>query len=113
MAIPHARSGDVIDVRPLRGELAQAVTRTLVKTDGLEVMRFVVPAGKEWPRHQVAGPVTVQCLEGRVAFTAGGTTRELTAGQMLYLAGGELHSLRGVEDASVLVTLVLHPERAH
>jgi len=111
MAIPHAKSGEVIDLRPLGEALAHAVTNTLVKTDRLEIIRFVVPAGKEWHGHQVTGEITVQCLEGRVAFTAGGTTRELAAGQMLYLAGNELHSLRGIEDASILVTILLHQQR--
>jgi quercetin dioxygenase-like cupin family protein len=75
-----------------------------VKTDRLEIM----PAGNEIPPHQVGGEITVQCLEGHVVFTAACTTRELAAGQMLYLAGNEPHSLRGVEDASVLVTILLH-----
>ena len=83
-----------------------------MKTDRLEVIRLVVPAGKDIPPHQVAGEITVQCLEGRVAFTAGGATRELAGGQMLYLAGNEPHSLRGIEDApSVLVTILLHHKR--
>jgi hypothetical protein len=30
---------------------------------------------------------------------------------MLYLAGNEPHSLRGIEDASVLVTILLHQQR--
>jgi quercetin dioxygenase-like cupin family protein len=111
MAIPHAKSGEVIDLRPMGEALAHAVTSTLVKTDRLEIIRYVVPAGKEWHGHQVAGEITVQCLEGRVAFTAGGTTRELAAGQMVYLAGNEPHSLRGIEDASVLVTILLHQQR--
>ena len=111
MAIPHAKSGEVIDLRPLGEALAHAVTSTLVKTDTLEVIRLVIPAGKDIPRHQVAGEITVQCLEGRVAFTAGGATRELAAGQMLYLAGNEPHSLRGIEDAFVLVTIPLHQQR--
>ena len=111
MAIPHAKSGEVIDLRSLGEALANAVTNTLVKTDRLEVIRLVVPAGKDIPPHQVAGEITVQCLEGRVTFTAGGATRELAAGQMLYLAGNEPHSLRGIEDASVLVTILLHQQR--
>jgi len=82
-----------------------------VKTDRLEVIRLVVPAAKDIPPHQVAGAITVQCLEGRVAFTAGGATSELADGQMLYFAGNEPHSLRGIEDASVLVTILLHPQR--
>ena len=111
MAIPHAKSGEVIDLRPVGEAPAPARTITLVKTDRLEVIRLAVPAGKELPHHQVAGEITVQCLEGRVAFTAGTTSRELRAGQMLYLAGNEPHSLRGIEDASVLLTILLHQQR--
>jgi quercetin dioxygenase-like cupin family protein len=107
MAIPHATSGEVIDVRPLGAAMAQTKTSTLVKSAAIEVIRLVIPAGKDIPAHQVAGEITVQCLEGRVAFTAGGTTRELSAGQMLHLAGSDSHSLHGVEDASVLVTILL------
>ena len=88
-----------------------AIPHAKVKTDRLEVIRLVVSAGKDIPPHQVAGEITVQCLEGRVAFTAGGTTRELAAGQMHYLAGNEPHSLRGIDDASVLVTFLLHQQR--
>jgi quercetin dioxygenase-like cupin family protein len=107
MAIPHAAPGEVVSVRPLASALSNAKTSTLVKTDTLEVIRLVVPAGKEVPAHRVAGEITVQCLEGRVAFTAGDATRELAAGDLLYLSGGESHSLRGIEDASVLVTILL------
>lgn len=107
MAIPHAAPGDVIDVRPLGSALRQAITTTLVKTSRLEVIRLIVPAGKEFPPHKVAGEITVQCLEGRVAFTALDQTRELHAGQMCYLSGGEEHSVKGLEDSSVLVTILL------
>lgn len=111
MAIPHATSGEVIDIRPLGEALTRAITTTLVKTDNLEVIRLVVPAGKDLPPHRVAGEITVQCLEGRVGFTVGSTTRELAAGQMLYLVGNETHSLRGIEDASVLLTILLQQQR--
>jgi quercetin dioxygenase-like cupin family protein len=84
MAIPHAAPGEVVSVRPLASALSNAKTSTLVKTDTLEVIRLVVPAGKEVPAHRVAGEITVQCLEGRVAFTAGDATRELAAGDLLY-----------------------------
>ena len=69
MAIPHAKSGEVIDIRPLGSALAQARTTTLVKTKTLEIIRLVIPSGKEIPEHQAHGEITVQCLEGRVAFT--------------------------------------------
>lgn len=111
MAIPHAKPGEVIDLR-LPGEaLANSFTTTLVKTDRLEVIRLNIAAGKDIPVHQVPGEITVQCLEGRVSFEASGTAREMAAGQMLYLAGNEPHSLRGLENASVLVTILLHHKR--
>ncbi len=107
MAIPHAKPGEVFDVRPLGPVLPAARTTTLVKTNTLEVIRLILPAGKTIPAHQVQGEITVQCLEGRIAFTAGDTTLALEAGQMLYLSGNEPHALRGIDNASVLVTVLL------
>jgi quercetin dioxygenase-like cupin family protein len=107
MAIPHAKSGEVIDIRPLGPALAQTKTTTLLKTKTLEVIRLVIPSGKYIPEHRAHGEITVQCLEGRVAFATGSTNRELAAGQLLYLSGEEPHSLHGLEDASVLVTILL------
>jgi quercetin dioxygenase-like cupin family protein len=107
MAVAHAKPGEPISVRPLGAALRGEKTKTLVKTDSLEVIRLVVPAGKEIPTHQVAGEITVQCLEGRVSFTAGDNTRDLGAGDLLFLSGNAPHALRGIEDASVLVTILL------
>lgn len=107
MAIPHAAPGQVVDVRPLGAALGEAVTSTLLKTARLEVIRLVLPAGKEIAKHQVPGEITVQCLEGSVEFTSQGRPQHLDAGQMLFLSGGEEHSLKGLTDASVLVTILL------
>lgn len=107
MAIPHATSGQTIDIRPLGAKLKEATTTTLIKTDTLEVIRLVLPAGKDIPQHQVSGEITVQCLEGRVNFTVQGQTKVLQTGQLLYLSGAEAHGLKGIEDSSVLVTILL------
>ena len=105
MSIPHLNSNEVIQL-PLGTALSSTKTMTLVKTPDLELIRLVIPTGKVIPLHKAPGEITVQCLEGRVAFTAAGQTHELTAGQLLYLTAGEPHSLTGLEDASLLVTLV-------
>ena len=110
MAIPHAKPGEIVDVRPLGSALASAQTQTLVRAEQVEVIRLVVPAGKEIEEHKAKGEIVVQCLEGRVAFTAFGKTQTLEAGKLLYLPTGEPHSIRGVEDASLLVTVLL-PKR--
>jgi quercetin dioxygenase-like cupin family protein len=108
MAIPHAKPGELIDVRPLGALLKEHVTTTLIKTDALEVLRLVIPAGDEIARHQVPGEITVQCLEGQVVFDVDGTDRELAAGDLLYLVGETPHALHAVKDSSVLVTILLH-----
>jgi len=113
MAVPHARPAEVIDIRPLGETLQDAQTTTLVTTDCLEVIRLVLPRGKEIERHHVPGEITVQCLEGKVVFSAEESECELTAGKLLYLSGSDEHALRAVEDSSLLVTILLqhqHPK---
>lgn len=107
MAIPRAESGEIVAVGPLGDALAGSKTATLVNAASLKVIRLVVPAGEDIPEHTAPGDITVQCLEGVVDFVAGGRTRRLAAGQMLYLAAGTPHALHGFEDAAVLVTIVL------
>jgi len=109
MAIPHAHPGEIIDVSPLGSALLSSQTSVLLKTDHLEVIRLVLPAGKEIPPHKARGEITVHCLEGKIDFTACGETQVLSAGKLLYLSPGEIHSLRCLEEASLLVTLVLPP----
>jgi quercetin dioxygenase-like cupin family protein len=105
MAIPHAQPGEIVDVRPLGSALASAQTKTLVRAEQVEVIRLVVQAGKEIPEHKAKGEVVVHCLEGKVAFTAFGKTQTLEAGTLLYLPTGEPHSVKGIEDASLLLTI--------
>jgi quercetin dioxygenase-like cupin family protein len=47
------------------------------------------------------------CLEGRVAFTALGKMQTLEAGKLLNLSADEPHALKGIEDASLLLTIVV------
>jgi quercetin dioxygenase-like cupin family protein len=113
MSIPHAESGEVVDVRPLGAALTTTKTATLVKTGDMELIRLVVPAGKEIRTHHAPGEIIVQCLEGRVTFIAGGKAQELAAGQLLYLAAAEPHALKGIEDSSLLVTILLPKNISH
>ena len=86
--------------------LASAQTKTL-RAEQVEVIRLVVPAGKEIEEHKAKGEIIVQCSEGRVAFTAFGKTQDLGAGKLLYLPTGEPHTVKGIEDASLLLTILL------
>jgi quercetin dioxygenase-like cupin family protein len=108
MAIPHARSGQVIDVRPLGSSFTDERTTALFKTEDLEVMRLVLPVGKSLPPHKVAGEITIQCIEGRIDVTLDGVSNPLETGQLIYLARNVVHGVVAIEDASVLVTIALH-----
>ena len=107
MAIPHAAPGDVIDVRPLGPALATTRSYALFKSGDLELMRIVLLAGDEMPAHAVAGEITLQCIEGRITLDSSCGARELVAGEMVHMAGQEIHALRGMDDASLLLTIVL------
>lgn len=107
MAIPHARPGQVIEVQPLGAGLAHEKTVALFKSEDLEVMRLVLRAGKSLPPHKVPGEITIQCIEGSLEVTADNQSHVLHAAQLLYLAGGVIHGVTAIQDASALVTVAL------
>ncbi len=110
MALHHAASGEIVDIRPLGKKLKDEIPVTLIKTPRLQVFRYVLLEGREFAEHQVRGGITVQCLEGVVEFTSHERTQLLRAGELVYLAGDVPHALKGIEDASVLVTIVSNKE---
>lgn len=107
MAIAHAAPGQLVDVQPLGSQLCEARTFALFKTDELEVMRLIMPAGKTVPSHKVKGEITIHCLEGQIDLMAGGQTQRMKAGQLVWLEGSVDHALTAVQNASLLVTIVL------
>lgn len=107
MALPHAKSAQVVDVKPLGARIGVDKSFMVFKSKDLEMIRLVLPAGKSVPEHSVVGEITVHCIEGSIDFHAGGQKHVLHGGQLLYLEGGALHSVTAREDASVLVTIAL------
>lgn len=53
------------------------------------------------------GKFTLHRLEGRVAIDLPENSLELTAQQLVYFNGGVPHALRALEDASLLLTIML------
>ena len=106
MAIHHANPAEVINIQPLGSKLGSTKTHTLFKTDAMEVIRLVMPAGKQIAEHKAPGEITVHCLEGRIEFTANGKTQEIKAGEMLYLEAAQPHALEAIDDSTVLVTIL-------
>lgn len=111
MAVHHAGAGEVVDLRPLGRGLSGARTTAIVKTEAFEAIRLIVPAGTEIPTHQVSGQMTLHCLEGAVRLGLAGSSLELAVGQWVYLDGGAKHSVKGIEDSSLLLTILFAPSQ--
>jgi len=107
MAIQHSKPFEVIPLQPLGPKIGSTKTHVLFKTQAMEVIRLVLPAGKQIAEHKAPGEITVQCLEGRVKFTSHGEPKELVAGDFLYLSAADPHAVEAIEDSSVMVTIIL------
>ena len=107
MAQPHARPGHIVDLRPLGSQLRGAKTTALVKEKHFEAIRLIVHEGSEIPPHAVAGNIMLHCLEGRVILGHPSGETILEEGGWVYLDGGELHSMKGIVDSSLLFTILL------
>jgi len=107
MALAHATSGQVIALTRADEDTTQFSSIALTKTEQIEIIRLVLPAGKEMPEHHVKGEITFQCISGQLAFIMGATTATLTGGEMLYLEGGAPHAVKALADSVALVTIVL------
>ena len=107
MSLPHAISGEPVDLAPLGPSFREARTSALVKTDSFEAIRLVIPAEGSIPPHKVSGKFTLHCLEGRVRLGLSEGAVELAANEWVYFDGGVLHSLEGVENSSLLLMIML------
>lgn len=104
MALQHLEPREVIHLPSIPSERGATGTAALVKSDRFEAIHLVVPAGSSIPPHHVPGYMMLHCLEGRV--TLGPSDIELGAGDWVYLARGDQHSIQGVEDAKLLLTIL-------
>ena len=109
MALVHAQPLDVISVRPLAAQIRHVRTHSLLKTDRLQLMRLVLASGQTVPKHEVAGEMTLLCLEGQVLVHTPVRQCRLAEGQLLLLPAHEAHALEALADSSLLATLLLNP----
>jgi quercetin dioxygenase-like cupin family protein len=106
MATSHAQPGEVVDLATWGDELPETHSKTITKQERMELARIILRAGEAWGDHRVDGPIVVQCLSGHLRFRIGTEERTLTAGRLLYLAGGEPHALYAETDSTILLTIV-------
>ncbi len=106
MALEHAAPGQAVDLSAFGEKIKDARTTAIVKSESFEAIRLVVHAGTEIPPHSVSGRMTLHCLEGKVVLGLPDDEVELDAGAWLYLDRGEVHSVKGILDSSLLLTIM-------
>jgi quercetin dioxygenase-like cupin family protein len=112
MAMQHVRPGEIYDLASSSSNPGNGFTVAIVKTKMFEAVRLVVRSGTSIKEHRFDGPITLHCLEGRVMLGLSEYSRELSDGQWLYLDGGTSHSISGVQDATLLLTILFpHQDR--
>lgn len=103
MALQHAGSGEVVRL----ASLDSGGSTALVKTDQFEAIHLVLAAGATLPPHQVAGRITLQCLDGSVRLSLEGKAPvTLAQGDWLFLDRAEQHGVEAIEDARLLLTVL-------
>lgn len=77
----------------------------LVKTDTLRVVLVTMLSGGFMHDHTAPGPITIQVLQGVMNVSVEGEPRSISAGELISLAPGIVHSVEGVEDGAFLLTI--------
>jgi quercetin dioxygenase-like cupin family protein len=104
MALHHAAPGEKVQLASVRdGPHPRSVA--LVKTDGFEAAQLFLRSGERIADHAVAGFAILHCLEGSLVVEAPDQI-QLGAGDWVYLERGAEHSLRAIEDSSLLLTIL-------
>jgi universal stress protein A len=101
-----ANPGDLVDLRSLGTARDSVQTRTMVRTSSVQVIRLIVRTGQDVPQSASRGETLVQCLDGRAGLTALGKTQTLDTGNLVLLPAGERYAFHGIEDASLLLTIL-------
>lgn len=111
MALQHAAPLDVISLKPQALTEQSERSHSLLRTDDFQLIHIALAAGDEIPEHTVAGPLTLQCLEGEAEVVTPGGTCALRAGELVMLPGGEPHAVRSRAGGMLLLTLVRRPDK--
>lgn len=106
MATHHAAPREIVNLESWANDLPIEQSKTIARTEDMELARLVLPAGKLLNEHKVSGPVIIQCVKGQIIIRAKDSKMTLTDNQLLYLPPEELHSLHALNYSVVLLTII-------
>jgi quercetin dioxygenase-like cupin family protein len=99
------------EIERLRGEREwqegqrNAITFTLRKGGGMNVVLMAMKGGDRLEEHSAPGPITLSVREGRVRFTTGEAAVEAGPDELIACDPGVPHSVEAVTDAICLLHL--------
>jgi quercetin dioxygenase-like cupin family protein len=82
------------------------VSRTVMSGPAWRVVLFGFSEGQELSEHTSTQHALVQILSGECEFTLGGETRQLKAGDLVYMPPQLPHAVRATRQFSMLLTLL-------
>lgn len=106
MALHHAVSGEIMNLKNPNQNVSDDVSTALFKTNDIEVIRRILQPRQAIPEHEVNGDITLQCLSGKVRVKAHGKVQIMSEGELMYISACEPYALEGEEDSIMLMTIV-------
>lgn len=79
--------------------------KSLLETENSKEIRIVMPKDEIMKEHKAPGAIVVQVLKGKIWFEVEGQRYEFESGDMLALDAKIPHSLGGLEDSIIRLTL--------
>ena len=92
---------DMVSVQP-----EATVSRTVMSTEGGNVVLFSFDEGQELSEHTAAMPAFIQVLRGRLLVKGGDDEREIHPGSLVYLPTRLPHAVKALEPSVMLLTMI-------
>ena len=83
------------------------VGKTLVKEGALRITQVMLRRGSPLGSHQIAGPVSIQLLRGRLRLTTADGELQLEPGDLVALDAGVAHAAEAMSDCALLITMAM------
>jgi quercetin dioxygenase-like cupin family protein len=114
--IPHSKAAPTLKLHSLAPIIEQLRTdhplehfgrntRTIYRESGLSVVLIVMKSGAFLNEHNAPGAITVQVLEGRIAFFSEGQQVEVGPMELITLAAHTAHKVEALEASALLLTI--------
>lgn len=84
--------------------------KALLKTHTSKEIQIVMPQNEVMKEHKAPGMISVQLLQGHIWFEVEGGKYELKKGDMINLQPNVPHSLGGIENSVIRLTLSLNDD---